>query len=475
MSGAYTVTITGANGCTASIIDTISVVNCLSVSGNIFDDANGNGKFDTNETKTNYNQTLYSVLADTNGLVLATSAIASDGSFSMGNVLPYTTGMTVRVSTANPSIGSTAPANTWPANWVGTLGAYGTNNNAGTGVYNNSNELIPMRMGTVNITNILMGFDRLQAPVTQSFSISRPSVNSVKALNASAGLGNITWADPEDGANIGSFVVTNISGMHNNVLFYDSNNNNLAESSEIISGYRIIPNFNAQLLKTKFTAIGTSSISFSFGYIDAAGKTNPTSSTYTVSWTGGALPVKLVFFEAVLNPENKVNINWSTASEVNSAYFEIERSSDAIDFTGIDSTPAAGNSEETINYSAIDDNPLPGISYYRLKQVDLDGSFTYSEIVSVFISGVTSDQSSSVKVFPTLITSPSVNIDVSGTDAPVKVSVFDNAGRMVMTRTVPPNANTRVDISSAKTGMYIVVCETTSNSTSTKVVYTSGN
>ena len=69
-----------------------------------------------------------------------------------------------------------------------------------------------------------------------------------------------------------------ISGMNNNVLFYDSNNNNIAEASEIITGYRAFNNFNDQRLKVKFTAVGTKeTFSFTFGYIDACWQDRPAS------------------------------------------------------------------------------------------------------------------------------------------------------------------------------------------------------
>lgn len=471
-SGTYTVTITGSNTCTASVSASVSVVNCLSVSGYVFDDANGNGTIDATETKTSFGQTIYSVVADTNGLVVSTASVAADGSFTVNNILPSTAGMTVRISSTNPSVGSAVPAASWPANWLGTLGQYGTNNAAGTGVFNNASELIPLKTGTLNITNMYIGFDRLAAPASQFYTIAHPARNSVKALTTAAGLGNITWADPEDAANTGSFVVRSITGMNNNTLFYDSNNNNLAESAEIISGYRVINGFNPAKLKVKFTGLGSSTATFNYGYIDAAGKSNPTPSSYMLSWAG-ALPVKLISFDATVNKENTVDLNWATASELDNAYFEVERSSDAVDFSPIAKVEGAGNSTNTIQYHTTDNNPLNGMSYYRLKQVDLDGNFAYSEIVSVSISGGALNQSS-VRVYPTLISSPSIHIAVSGTDVPVAVSVYDMSGRMVMTQLITANGDTQIELpAGAQTGMYIVNCNTGQSTTSTKIVYSS--
>jgi hypothetical protein len=82
-----------------------------------------------------------------------------------------------------------------------------------------------------------------------------------------------------------------------------------------------------------------------------------------------------------------VSLNWITASEINNDYFTVERSADAMHFEKILTVDGAGNSTRTINYSTIDPNPLPGISYYRLRQTDFDNKTTTSDIVAVNISG----------------------------------------------------------------------------------------
>ncbi|HLG34911.1 MAG TPA: T9SS type A sorting domain-containing protein, partial [Bacteroidia bacterium] len=94
------------------------------------------------------------------------------------------------------------------------------------------------------------------------------------------------------------------------------------------------------------------------------------------------LPVELVSFTG----ENKNNINhlhWSTASEINNDYFVVERSSNGIDFENIGTVDGHGNSTQIINYSYEDLSSLTGINYYRLKQIDYDGEFEYSQIIAV--------------------------------------------------------------------------------------------
>lgn len=96
------------------------------------------------------------------------------------------------------------------------------------------------------------------------------------------------------------------------------------------------------------------------------------------------LPIELLSFTANYNGKT-VDLKWATASELNNDYFTIERSADAVNFELINSTDGAGNSTQTLFYSTVDDAPLNGISYYRLKQTDFDGNFSYSNIVSVDI------------------------------------------------------------------------------------------
>jgi hypothetical protein len=96
----------------------------------------------------------------------------------------------------------------------------------------------------------------------------------------------------------------------------------------------------------------------------------------------GTLPVKLLSFNATLVNE-KVNCAWETASETNNDYFTIERSKDGNSFEAVGNVKGQGNSNRNIRYSYTDNNPFGGISYYRLKQTDFDGKYTYSEIKKV--------------------------------------------------------------------------------------------
>ena len=104
-----------------------------------------------------------------------------------------------------------------------------------------------------------------------------------------------------------------------------------------------------------------------------------------------ALPIKLINFDAILR-QNKVRLNWSTATETNNNYFTVERSGDGEHFEKVTTQRGAGNSSTTRTYEAVDEFPLPGYSFYRLKQTDFDGHYTYSDVKTVSNKSKSSDQ-----------------------------------------------------------------------------------
>jgi hypothetical protein len=97
---------------------------------------------------------------------------------------------------------------------------------------------------------------------------------------------------------------------------------------------------------------------------------------------GTALPITLLDFEGRLNGKN-IRLDWTTSLEVKSKAFEIERSYTDTGFVKIGTLPASGNSSEKRSYSFIDPDPAQEHNYYRLKQIDLDGKYQFSRIVTV--------------------------------------------------------------------------------------------
>ena len=97
----------------------------------------------------------------------------------------------------------------------------------------------------------------------------------------------------------------------------------------------------------------------------------------------GALPVKLISFTGSDINNQYILLKWSTSSEINSKYFELQKSEDGVSFTTFAQVNAAGNTNLIQNYSANDYHPENGYNFYRLKIIDLDGTLSYSNIIAV--------------------------------------------------------------------------------------------
>jgi hypothetical protein len=137
--------------------------------------------------------------------------------------------------------------------------------------------------------------------------------------------------------------------------------------SSVVGTYSPTTNANT-LLEVNRNNLSTSELSNTF-YIGSS------------SMGSSPLAIKLIYFDVECG-KREVKINWATASEDNNDYFTIERTQDGIHFEEIGKIVGAGNSSHKINYSFIDSNPLQGVSYYRLKQIDFNGRSEYFNVVA---------------------------------------------------------------------------------------------
>ncbi len=119
------------------------------------------------------------------------------------------------------------------------------------------------------------------------------------------------------------------------------------------------------------------------------------------------LPVTLVYFTAQAEG-GEVVLSWETATETNNDYFVIERSADGVSWKDLTRVTGQGNSGRSADYTSDDEAPLRGESFYRLRQVDLDGRVTYSPVVAVNIGTVTLSIYPNPAVDQLVVTGPSV-------------------------------------------------------------------
>lgn len=145
------------------------------------------------------------------------------------------------------------------------------------------------------------------------------------------------------------------------------------------------------------------------------------------------LPIELIKFEAYKEKEI-VKLKWVTASEKNNDFFTVERTIDGINFEIIAIVRGAGNSSSSLNYSDIDPNPYKGLAYYRLKQTDYDGKFSYSNLRGVdFIS----DSPLSFEVIPNPAGQEDVFLNFSGAaDSEIFVDVYDITGKKMFSKEI---------------------------------------
>ena len=150
-------------------------------------------------------------------------------------------------------------------------------------------------------------------------------------------------------------------------------------------------------------------------------------STGEIVPTENPLPVELIEFKATANSAVKnVDLLWVTASEIDNDYFVIERSTNASDWFPLDTVHGAGNSNAVLSYHYPDNNPYSGTSYYRLKQIDFDGTTEYSNIEVVNFEGL-----EIISLFP----NPSngeVSISVkSSATGTLELKAYDSVGKLV--------------------------------------------
>ncbi|MEZ4920238.1 MAG: hypothetical protein R2792_14130 [Saprospiraceae bacterium] len=163
------------------------------------------------------------------------------------------------------------------------------------------------------------------------------------------------------------------------------------------------------------------------------------------------LPIELRYFSVL--PKDKHNeLSWGTASEQNNDYFSVERGSNTAEFLEIGKLAGAGTSHSPIEYNFTDENPLSGINYYRLKQVDFDGTFSYSPI-----RAVRNAASSAPVVYPSLATDL-VYADFGSTQVEEgNYQLFDAQGKLVKQENIDGQAGLlRIETTALPAGPYFI-------------------
>jgi hypothetical protein len=194
--------------------------------------------------------------------------------------------------------------------------------------------------------------------------------------------------------------------------------------------------------------------------------------TYTIPVSElhpGLLPITILSFTGSIDKKT-VQLNWQTSLEINSSYFEIQRSEDGINYETFATTTAKGNSSLTSNYAAKDDLFFytKKIAYYRIKMVDTDGKFKYS---SVMVIKVDATAKNSAKAWPIPFTSNLSLEYASETNQEVKISLVSMNGSVVFNNNTQAKQGRNVitinQAQSIPAGTYLL---TISNGTKTETI-----
>lgn len=164
------------------------------------------------------------------------------------------------------------------------------------------------------------------------------------------------------------------------------------------------------------------------------------------------LPVNLLTFQAV-RQNSQVKVLWETSAEYNAERFEVERSRDGNQFQAIGSTSAAGNSTVLNRYQFTDQQPAPGMNYYRLRVINNDGSFQFSRVIPIRF-----DQVLALQVYPNPVKS-TLHVQVRADAGDLRLRLFDATGRLVKEQQIAAAGGVivvPVDVSRLQRGVYVL-------------------
>ena len=297
---------------------------------------------------------------------------------------------------------------------------------------------------STNVLSVSAVFDANNTNV----GLSNATINFFVPIGYSAPVLTNSWSQatfiPE--ANLVAFCGASASGFN----FYSFSRSGIQELGNVISGQNV---FLTQITFTGTSSVPLEGLNFPPPFphhscLIGVGSNN----TASIRWGTGQpfigeenfpmtpqnilLPIYLHSFSADKHSDRSTKLSWNTSSEINSSHFEIERSHDGAAWEYIGEVVAAGNSTNTRSYDFIDDRlPLNRsknqIFYYRLRMVDQDGAFKYSDIRGV---NFTINDRGVVSIYPNPA-SQYFNIDLTGidfsTEEKATVYIYDMSGRLV--------------------------------------------
>lgn len=181
------------------------------------------------------------------------------------------------------------------------------------------------------------------------------------------------------------------------------------------------------------------------------------------------VPVELLYFTGEAQEED-VLLEWETASEINNSHFEVERSTNGLEFIQIGIVEGSGTTIEQQYYDFLDENPVIGKNYYRLRQVDFDGNFEYTNVVVVeFHKEGVATNDIQINAFPNptinVLNIKTENLDIEG------YRIFNSIGQLVMEEQSLNSENLhQINVKTLASGTYFIQL----NGSDERITFTKG-
>lgn len=420
----------------------------ITISGKVWDDGDGNViDAGASEPETNIGGTLYVNLVDGLGYVSAVVPVATDGTYSFTNIAAGSSYSLV-LSTTQGVVGNPSPVPALPDGWD-----YTGETRNGTIDYGSMGIIDNRVFSFSNAVNYDFGIEQLPESDDYETSVPEPKVGQVFILNGGSNPPVLSGSDPED-CTLGC-----ISAGRSVTIDAPPLNSNMYYNGVFVTAGQVITNFNPSLLTIEITPVTVGSVNteFYYSFVDAAGKKDPVPARYSINWFTVLPATGLNLF--AIRTGTSVSLDWKTISEINSNYFEIERSTDGRNYTKIGTNvKATGNSNAEKQYKSADDvMALSGEDavYYRIKLLDVDGKIAYSNVAVVKLAA-----NGNIKVTPNPFASQ-ITISVSvEQNTQLGIRLMDISGRTVLNSSQKLSAGmpqvTLYNLANLTRGMYLV-------------------
>ncbi|MBL7730749.1 MAG: T9SS type A sorting domain-containing protein, partial [Chitinophagaceae bacterium] len=430
------------------------------VSGTVWNDINNSANntlsniFTAGESGSNAGG-LNAILVDPiTNLVIASVPVAANGTYSFTNVASFAN-LQVILSTTAGIAGNAPPASGLPAGWTATSPILtNTTGDINTGSYN-AGDLV--RFGAADDINNDFGIQRLPE---SAFNLQPAQSNTTGFINTTVPAGafqtNNIGVTPNtqdyDGGTVTSIRITafpsNANTITINGVIYINGGTCPSSCTPWPGGGVTVPYINGTGPSQTITVDpvdGTFSVVIPFVSVDNAGAQDPTPGSVTIPFFS-ILPVQLVSFTGTV-VRNTASLNWKTASEQSLDRFEVEWSTNGTNWQLINTIAAHGSVSGTAEYFTLH-QLVTGVNYYRLKMVDVDGRYSYSNILRMKLG-----EQQDILVYPNPAT------DVVTLSLPIadksKISIYSVAGTQMYSRDMSGNYLT-VPVSQLPAGIYTV-------------------